>query len=126
MFGEWEEVDPKFILETTLMHLSVQLSQLTDEHKSALGPATQKLRDAWPRVGLSSKALPRPPSSTGRNLRADGIPKRKPYGGGREPRREYRRMMPDAPAGFARRSEKFVRTGWFQMGYLSVASRKSV
>ena len=87
MFGEWEEVDPRFILETTLMHLSVQLSQLTDEHKSALGPATQKLRDAWPRVGLSSKALRRPPSSTGRNLRADGIPKRKPYGGGREPRR---------------------------------------
>jgi hypothetical protein len=36
MFGEWEEVEPRFI-ETTLMHLSVQLSPLTNEHKSALG-----------------------------------------------------------------------------------------
>ena len=28
------------------MHLSVQLSPLTNEHKSALGPATHKLLDA--------------------------------------------------------------------------------
>jgi hypothetical protein len=46
MFGEWEEVDPRFILETTLMHLSVQVSPLTDEHRSTLGPATHKLLDA--------------------------------------------------------------------------------
>ena len=45
MFGEWEEVDPRFILETALMHLSVQLSPLTDEHKSALRPATSMLLD---------------------------------------------------------------------------------
>ena len=34
MFGEWEEVDPRFLLETALMHLSVQLSPLTDSRRA--------------------------------------------------------------------------------------------
>ena len=46
MFGEWEEVDPRFLLEAALMHLSIQLSPLTEEHRFSLGVPTHKLLDA--------------------------------------------------------------------------------
>lgn len=47
MFGKWEDVvAPSYLVEVALMDLSTALSELTDEFKDTVGPATSKLLDA--------------------------------------------------------------------------------
>ena len=47
MFGKWEDVvAPSYLVEVALMDLSTAVSELTDEFKDTVGPATSKLLDA--------------------------------------------------------------------------------
>ena len=47
MFGKWEDVvAPSYLVEIALLDLSTAVSELTDEFKDIVGPATSKLLDA--------------------------------------------------------------------------------
>ena len=47
MFGKWEDVvAPSYLVEIALLDLSTAVSELTDEFRDIVGPATSKLLDA--------------------------------------------------------------------------------
>ena len=47
MFGKWEDVvAPSYLVEIALLDLSTAVSELTDEFKDIVGPATSRLLDA--------------------------------------------------------------------------------
>ena len=45
-FGKWEGVAPSYIVESLLLQLSAEVTEMADELKDEVGPATLKLLDA--------------------------------------------------------------------------------